>query len=235
MYTVLALICHPDDMEIHCGGTLLKCKDRGDRVVVCNLCNGNLGHMEIMPDELRNVRNLEAEASCNIGGFEHYTCDFGDLDIYHNNKEARDKVVEIIRKVDPDFIITHFPEDYMADHVETSKLVFDASFAATVPHYAPEIPGKARVVPIYYMSPSNGLNFCPDEYVDISDCIDTKLKMLSCHKSQVVWLKEHDGIDICEDARAISRFWGLQCGVKYAEGFRRCNVALKIPTKRLLP
>ena len=53
-----------------------------------------------------------------------------DLEIYDNNKESRDKVVNIIRKVNPDFIITHDPEDYMPDHNAVSKLVFDASFAA---------------------------------------------------------------------------------------------------------
>ena len=37
MYTVLVMSCHPDDMEIACAGTLLKCKERGDRVVV--LCD----------------------------------------------------------------------------------------------------------------------------------------------------------------------------------------------------
>ncbi len=31
MYTVLVISCHPDDMEIACAGTLLKCKERGDR------------------------------------------------------------------------------------------------------------------------------------------------------------------------------------------------------------
>ena len=42
MYTVLAITCHPDDMEIACAGTLLKCKERGDRVVICHLSSGNL-------------------------------------------------------------------------------------------------------------------------------------------------------------------------------------------------
>ena len=44
MYTVLVISCHPDDMEIACAGTLLKCRDRGDRVVVCHLSSGNDGN-----------------------------------------------------------------------------------------------------------------------------------------------------------------------------------------------
>ncbi len=237
MYTVLAIICHPDDMEINCGGTLLKCKERGDRVVVCNLCNGNLGHMEIMPEELAAIRDAEAKRSCDIGGFEHISCGFGDLDLYPDNKEARDKVVKVIREVDPDFIITHFPDDYMADHVATSKLVFDASFAASVPHYSMDIKGSAKVVPIYYMQPDNGTSnsFKPTEYVDVTDYVDKKIEMLSCHESQVVWLKDHDNYDICEVTRVISRYIGLQCGAQYAECFSQCMVASKVTTKRYLP
>jgi LmbE family N-acetylglucosaminyl deacetylase len=51
---VLAIICHPDDMELTCGGTLLKYKKAGHDVTVCNVANGNMGHFTIMPDELRN-------------------------------------------------------------------------------------------------------------------------------------------------------------------------------------
>ena len=61
MYTVLVISCHPDDMEIACAGTLLKCKARGDRVVICHLSSGNLGHVVIPPDELRVMR---ANPSC---------------------------------------------------------------------------------------------------------------------------------------------------------------------------
>lgn len=235
MYTVLAIICHPDDMEIDCGGTLLKCKERGDRVVVCNLCNGSMGHMVIMPDELIAMRDRESKESCAIGGFEHIPGGFDDLEIYDGNKEARDKVVKIIREVNPDFIITHSPDDYMSDHVATSKLAFDASFAASVPHYSMDIKGEAKVVPIYYMMPDGGINFTPDEYVDVTDYMDKKLEMLACHKSQVSWIKDHDNGDLVEDARVISRFYGMQCGVRYAEAFRLCRVALKQTTKRMLP
>ena len=67
---VLAITCHPDDMEIACAGTLLKCKERGDRVVVCHLSSGNLGHVVIPPEELVPIRAKEAEKSAEMGGFE---------------------------------------------------------------------------------------------------------------------------------------------------------------------
>lgn len=235
MYTVLVISCHPDDVEIACAGTLLKCKERGDRVVVCHLCSGNLGHEIIQPDELAQMRAQEAITAGSLGGIEVMWGGFDDLDIYDNNKEARDKVVKVIREVNPDFIITHDPDDYMPDHVAVSKLAFDASFAATVPHYPCDAKGSARLVPIYYMDTLCGVNFNPTEYVDVTPYIDKKLEMLECHASQIVWMRDHDGIDFPDMVKVCSRYRGFQCGADYAEGFKQCQVYLKGVTKRMLP
>ena len=127
---VLAIVAHPDDIELQCGGTLIKCVNRGDEVYACHLSNGDLGHMVIMPEELGKIRCEEAQNAGKVGGYHVIYGGFTDLKIYAGNKQARDKVVSVIRQVKPDFIITHYPNDYMADHVATSKLVFDASFCA---------------------------------------------------------------------------------------------------------
>ena len=242
MYTVLCISCHPDDMEIACAGTLLKCKARGDRVVICHLSSGNLGHEIIPPDELTEMRAKEAERSAALGGFEIIHSSFDDLAIYDNNKEARDKVVDVIKQVDPDFIITHDPNDYMPDHNAVSRLVFDASFTATLPNYKLENPKysdentpPAKLVPIYYMDTLAGVNYVPTEFVDITDEIDLKIQMLECHASQLVWMREHDGIDFADMVRTCSRYRGYQCGAEYAEGFRQAQYYLKGTTKRLLP
>ena len=242
MYTVLVISCHPDDMEIACAGTLLKCKARGDRVVVCHLSSGNLGHVIIPPDELTQMRAKEAERSALLGGFEIIHSRFDDLDIYDNNKEARDKVVDVIKEVNPDFIITHAPNDYMPDHTAVSRLVFDAAFTATLPNYtdyehvySDPNGAPARVVPIYYMDTLAGVNFVPTEFVDISEEIDLKIQMLECHASQLVWMRDHDGIDFADMVKTCSRYRGYQCGADYAEGFRQCQAYLKGTTKRLLP
>lgn len=235
MYTVLAITTHPDDMEINCAGTLLACRERGDRVVVCHLCSGDLGHEIIQPKELAEIRAGEAKKSGAMAGIEVIWGGFGDVDIYSDNKEARDKVVDVIRTVNPDFIITHDPNDYMPDHTATSRLVFDASFAATVPHYKTKVDKPARLVPIYYMDNLAGVNFEPEEYVDVSKHIDKKLEMLECHASQVVWMRDHDGIDFPDMVKTCSRYRGYQCGADYAEAFRLCKAYLKGTAKRYLP
>ncbi len=232
---VLAIGAHPDDIEIECAGTLLKCVQRGDTVFACHLSDGDMGHVEIMPEELGKIRREEARKAGELAGFQVIWGGFHDLDIYSENREARDRIVDIIREVKPDFIITHNPDDYMPDHTATSKLVFDASFAATVPHYKTKVDGAIPVVPIFYMEASSGIGFVPTEYVDITDVMELKRKLFACHESQIKWLMDHDNVDFTEKLEITARYRGYQCGALYAEGLRQCMADMKIATKRLLP
>ena len=232
---VLAVGCHPDDMEINCAGTLAKCVQRGDNVTVCHVANGNLGHVIVEPEELRDIRIKEARTAGALAGIQVVTCDVGDLQVYEGSRSQRDLIVDVIRSVQPDFIITHAPNDYMPDHVAVSRLVFDAAFAASVPHYKTAVAGAAEVTPLYYMDNLAGIQFIPTEYVDISDTMDMKLQMLECHESQLKWMRDHDNIDFAEFVRTCARYRGLQCGAAYAEGFTQCLAWPKIVPKRLLP
>ncbi len=235
MYTVLALVCHPDDMEFFCSGTLLACKARGDRVVVCNLCNGDLGSMEIPPEKLANIRLKEAEASCEKAGFVHLPPLFSDLGIYYENAESVKKVAKIIRNIRPDFIITHYENDYMADHVAVAKLTFLAAGAACNGEFCPEMGKAADLMPIYSMQPEVGLNFTATEYVDIGAFMEKRIEMLMCHKSQYEWLAEHDNVDCTEEIRVMSRYMGFQSGCLYAEGFVLSRQSPCRPKNRMLP
>ena len=58
---VLAIGCHPDDIEISCCGTLAKCVKRGDKVTVCHVANGNMGHEIIKRAWLKAFNELEQE------------------------------------------------------------------------------------------------------------------------------------------------------------------------------
>lgn len=232
---ILAIGCHPDDIEINCVGTLIKCVKRGDNVTVCHVCNGNMGHEVIMPDELRKIRIEEARRAGAMAGIKVVTCDIGDLDVYNQSKEQRDLVIDVIRDADPDLIITHAPNDYMLDHVAVSKLVFDASFAASVPHYKTKVDKTARVVPLYYMDNLTGVDFIPTEYVDVTEEIDLKLEMLECHESQLKWMRDHDNIDFADMVKTCAKYRGYQCNAAYAEAFTQCLAYPKMQTRRLLP
>lgn len=232
---VLAVGCHPDDIEIHVGGTIRKYVARGDEVYTCHVANGNLGHKIIMPDELAKIRHDEAErASQTLGVVKCYDLDMPDQMFSSYDNDLRMRMTAIIKEVGPDVIITHAPDDYMTDHREVSKLVFDCSFAACCDHFdwKPSVP----VAPIYYMDNLAGVGFGdPDFYVDIGDEIETKLQALQCHESQIIWMRDHDHIDFVDFVRTCSHYRGLQCGVQYAEGFKQCHNYERMNTRPLLP
>ena len=231
---ILAVGAHPDDLESLCGGTLVLYAKQGHKVFMCHAVNGNLGHETIPRDELSEIRREEAINAAKVIGAESFTLDIDDMGIYDGH-ETRMKMVEVIRKADPDVILTHAPNDYMPDHFNTSKLVFNSSFMSTLPLVETETPRNRKVSPLYYMDNVMGVDFQPNEYVDITDVIKIKEEMFRCHKSQLEWLKEHHNIEVIEYMYTVARFRGLQCDRKYAEGFKRVNMWGRITPERLLP
>ena len=232
---ILAIGCHPDVLEIGCAGTLAKYAERGDRVIMCHVANGNLGHVVIMPDELRKMRTKEAEDAAALIGAESINIDVGDMHVEASERETINRLIEVVRYAKPDLIITHNPDDYMRDHQQTSQLAFHASFGSSIPHIQTATEAYGEIVPIFYMDTLAGINFVPTEYVDVTETIETKLKMLACHESQIKWMLEHDKIDFIDFVRTCSKYRGLQCGVPYAEGFRQYAGWPRFSTKRLLP
>ena len=232
---VLAVGCHPDDIEIGCGGTLIKCVRRGDRVTICHVASGNMGHERILPQELRTIRAEEARrGGAVLGAAEVISLDADDLAVDSGDKRLVQAMVALIRRVDPDLIVTHAPNDYMKDHVEVSRLVFDASFSATVAHYGAGA-CTHTFAPIFYMDTLAGVDFQPEQYVDITGEIEDKLAALRCHESQLGWMGDHDGIDFVDMTRTCAKFRGFQCSVPFAEGFQACKVYPRLASKPLLP
>jgi LmbE family N-acetylglucosaminyl deacetylase len=232
---VLGVGAHPDDLEILCGGTLARFAAEGHEVVMCNATLGNRGSFEHSSPEIAEIRLREARRAAELAGAKHITLGFTDGEVDASDRAQRLAVVDLVREVRPDLILTHFPHDYMSDHNEVSKLVFDCSFHATLPLLETGKPHHDSVTPIYYMDTVMGVGFLPTEYVDVTSTIESKVAMLEAHESQLTWLRDHDGIDIVEQMRTTTRFRGQQCGVDYAEGFAPCSAWLRGSTRRLLP
>ena len=231
---ILAAGAHPDDIEILTSGTLAKCTHRGDKVYNLVMTDGCYGHKDIKPDKLRKIRREEAENAASTIGAELITLNYED-EFLIETREIRLNVIDVIRKVQPDIIISHHPEDYHPDHRETSRIIFAASFVCTVPNIITEHKYCEKIPPVFYMDTISGMNFNPEIYVDITDTFDLKVKALKCHKSQVDWLQYHDNIDIIEFMTINTRNRGIQCNKKYAEGFIQLKTWPRNITERLLP
>lgn len=232
---VLAIGAHPDDLETHCGGTLARFSQEGHQVTMCNVSAGDCGSFQSTREEIVRIRARESLAAAAVINAAHVCLDLRDGQIRASDSGLQRQMIDLVRTVQPDLIITHSSGDYMVDHNEVSKLVFDCSFLASLPLFSTTVDSYAKVTPLYYMETEAGVGFHPQEYVDITGTFDTKVVMLQEHQSQLRWLNEHDNVDVVDQLRTSARFRGYQCGVIYAEGFVPCQAWLRCTTRRLLP
>ena len=233
---VLAIGCHPDDLEIACSGTLRKYVEQGADVYMCHIANGDQGHVVIEPEPLAAMRAEEARrAAMFLGAKEIFSIGISDMQVNCHDQAQIDAVADVVRFTKPDVIITHNDADYMQDHVEASHLATNGAFMSGLPHRSVNYPAFQSFIPTFFMDTLAGVDFNPSHYVDISGQIEMKLQALAMHESQVKWMLEHDDIDFVDMVRTCSRYRGYQCGVAYAEAFRPYNVYPRHSTKHLLP
>jgi LmbE family N-acetylglucosaminyl deacetylase len=226
--SILAIHAHPDDIEIQCAGTLARLKSLGCRISIATMTPGDLGSAELPPDEIAAVRRGEAKRAADLLGADYQCLEFRDLAIVVDN-DGRRKVTEALRKSMADVVITAPPVDYMSDHELTSRLVRDACFAASVPHYRTHAwdpaPPLAHIPHLYYVDALEGIDYYgrtiePGFILDISTTVELKLQMLACHASQRDWLRRQHGLDeYLDGCRRWSTKRGEQIGAAYGEAF----------------
>ena len=233
---VLAVACHPDDLEIACSGTLRKYVEQGAEVYMCHVANGCHGHVVIEPGPLAEIRAREAEAAgAIIGAKQVFNLNVNDMEVDSHDPAVMDAMADVVRFTRPDVIITHNADDYMQDHTETSRIATNGSFCSGLNHRPRQYEAFSSFVPVFFMDTLAGVNFQPTHYVDITNQIDVKIRALNCHESQLKWMSEHDGIDFADMVRTCSKYRGYQCGAAYAEGFRPYNVYQRYSVRQLLP
>jgi LmbE family N-acetylglucosaminyl deacetylase len=225
MPTALALMAHPDDIEILCAGTLLLLKRAGWTVHMATMTAGDLGSMTLPRDRISRIRRAEAAAAAKVLGGDYTCLGFRDLTIMYGER-AKQRVTELMRKVKPDLLISHSPDDYMGDHVETPRLAREAAFASTIPNWrAGRSKPCASIPAILYADPVENIDMYGRRVparivVDITEVMPLKERMLACHESQRSWLRVQHGEDeYIQSMKRWSADRGRDAGVEYAEGF----------------
>lgn len=210
MKRILAIGAHPDDIEFGCSGALLKHKDRGDQIHCVVMTSGKsidgtTGQVIRSEDEY----SKELEVS-----FQHYlechytTLPFQDLHLPFSF-ESISMLEKYIKENNIDTIYTHYHGDANQDHISTFKITMaSARYVSNVYCYE-QIP-----IPRLYEE-----DFVPSLYVDITDFMETKLKMSECHKSQIEKYKTV-GFDVIDNLKTMAQYRGIQANCKYAEAFR---------------
>ncbi|MBK8900352.1 MAG: PIG-L family deacetylase [Anaerolineaceae bacterium] len=232
------IFAHPDDIEFSVAGTAAKWASRGCENTYVVITDGNVGSHDpdMSREELAQIRRQEQTAAAKVAGainciFLGY--DDGSLE---PTLALRKQLVKLIRQYRPNAVVCGDPNMYYRgerlnhpDHRAAARAVFDAVFPACemrllYPEFEAEgiQPHKVNFV---FVTTDQELN----HFVDISETINTKLKALNEHRSQL------GGIDYSDRMRERATAVGKQVGLAYAEAFRRFTVTpLPIPQEEIV-
>lgn len=202
---ILAIGAHPDDIEFGCGGTLVKYANQGHNVFCLVMTSGGQGGES-------NVRHKEQAAAGKIMGIEKTF--WGGYEDTHLevNQELISKIEQVMLKICPSFIFCQFPNDTHQDHRHLSLATQSAA-------------RNMRNV-LFYEGPTTS-GFKPQVFVDIGETLETKIKALEAHESQVTKTNIED-LSIVEIARSSANFRGIQGRVKYGEAYSPLRLFINI-------
>ena len=215
---VLAIAAHPDDVEMTCGGTLVRLKERGKRFGIVDLTHGEMGTRGT-----RETRRREAERAAEILGADfRETLDFGDGGLAVNRQNEL-LLMDVIRREKPRLVLTSYPEDRHPDHARAGRLVTDAAFYAGLRKIETAHPAHRPQQTIYFPT---GHTHEPHFVVDVTLVMETRRAAIRAFASQFHSEGSAEPETVLsqkmflEAIEARARHFGWLIGVEFGEGFR---------------
>lgn len=178
---ILAFGAHPDDVELGCGATIAKEISLGKKVGIIDLTRGELGTRGSAA-----LRKIEATNAAEIlGVIVRENLNFAD-GFFSSDKEHQLKIIEMIRKYQPEIVLCNAIDDRHIDHSKGSKLVSDACFLSGLLKIETKIDGKIqeRWRPKHVFHYIQWKNIEPDFVVDVSGFLDKKVASVMAYTSQ---------------------------------------------------
>lgn len=212
--TVLVVAAHPDDEAIGCSGAMARHINEGDSVYVVFMTNGvgaRGGDRKAI-----DKRNTALDKACGILGItEVQAFDFPDNGL---DSVPLLEVVQVlenaINEIQPDVIYTHHGGDLNVDHQITHKAVMTACRpqpGVTVKEiYAFEVLSSTE-----WQTPGI-YPFTPNVFVDITDYIETKRKVLEAYEEE---MREPPHSRSIDNAIRMVELRGNSVGFQFAEAF----------------
>lgn len=193
---ILAIGAHPDDIEIGCGGTLIKYARQGHEVFLLVMTDGGASGEG-------GIRRTEQEVAAGIlQSVKLFWGDYPDTAI-PLDRDSIQRVERIIHTVEPDFIFVHYQDDTHQDHRHLSVSTITAT------RYTRNV---------LFFEGLTTQNFSPSVFVDVDAVLERKVAALEAHGSQVHKTNIR-GLTIVDIARSSAHFRGIQGRVRNAEGF----------------
>lgn len=216
---ILAFGAHPDDVELGCGGVLALEASKNKKTGIIDLTRGELGTRGTVAK--REKESAHAAEILGVSVRENLNFEDG---FFQNDKKNQLQVINIIRKYQPEIVITTATNDRHPDHGRACSLVTDSCFLSGLQKIEPDIQKPWRPKAIYHYIQFR-IETKPDFIVDISDFFEIKMKAIHAHKSQFYNPASKEPKTMISDKgfleliRARAREYGQQIGVRYGEGF----------------
>jgi bacillithiol biosynthesis deacetylase BshB1 len=219
---ILAFGAHPDDVELGCSGTLAKEVALGKQVGIVDLTRGELGTRGSV--EIRNSESAKASAILGVQVRENLDMRDG---FFVNDEAHQLKVIEMIRKYQPEIVLCNAIQDRHIDHGKGSQLVSDACFLSGLTkiesHYNGQKQAAWRPKMVYHYIQWQTIE--PDFVVDISDFMTQKMEAVQAYASQFYDPNSKEPVtpiaskNFLESIQYRAQDLGRLVGVTYAEGF----------------
>jgi N-acetylglucosamine malate deacetylase 1 len=215
---LLAIAAHPDDVELSCGGTLIKMAQRGYKTGILDLTAGEMGTRGT-PE----IRGKEASKAAKLLGVSwRGTLGVPDSDV-QPSRQHKLRLAAVIRQYRPRTVILPYWEARHPDHYRASTLAYEGCFLAGLK--ALPLEGEAyRPFKILYSTVFAEVR--PTFVVDITAQFERRRKAIRAFASQFIPPKAttksevYLAIDRLEDEmNQLARHYGQMIGVKYGEPF----------------
>jgi len=219
---ILAFGIHPDDVELGCGGTIIAAIAEGKKVGIIDLTEGELGTRGTVATRYEEATN--AGMVMGIHARENLRMEDG---FFENNKENKLKVIETIRKYQPEIILCNAPEDRHPDHGRSATLVSEAAFLAGLHKIITSINGENQPAwrPKYVFHYVQDRYLEPNFLMDITNSFDKKMEAILCYTTQFTNKDTSQPKTYISNPQFMEAFkgrallMGKRIGVQYAEGF----------------
>jgi N-acetylglucosamine malate deacetylase 1 len=175
---VLAIFAHPDDVELNCGGTLLKLKSQGYTTGILDVTKGEMGTRGTV--EKRSQEALDAAAILKVDVRKNLALPDGHVWL---DEDSRTGLVRVLRELKPKLLITHQDGDPHPDHNHIVQLVREASRHASLRKYDAETGGERIPAPIVAHVVFSR-HVVPSFIVDVSEFAEEKMAAIAAHTSQ---------------------------------------------------
>lgn len=216
---VLAVVAHPDDAELLCAGTLARAKADGAAIGIAVLCLGDKGQPAEPIPRLAAVRRREMTAAARLLGAELYGGRVPDGTLA-DDRPTRLRLVEIYRRFRPTLVLAHWQSDYHPDHRAAGALAEATSWFCASRGHKTSAPPLSASPALWWMDAVTASGFEPGFYVDVSEFMGLKERMLQCHTSQIARSGDRDFSPLAGLLRQQAGTRGCQAGVAAAEAFR---------------